>query len=578
MPEQDETLAEGRYQLLEVIGSGGMATVYRALDERLQVTRAIKVLSSAFSGKPRIRARFEAEARTMAILDHSNIVRVYDVGSQGDTVYIVMELVEGQTLLQRIEQAGPLEPSEALEITRSVLDGLRAAHSQGVVHRDIKPHNILLSIDGRVRLTDFGIASSTHLTEESFTKTGAVMGTWAFMAPEQRVNSKGVDRRADLYGVGATLFAMVTQRTPMDLFAADLDPVMLRDVPASVLPLIKTSTRYQPDERYQDAGAMMVAVENGLAASPTRPSTLRTPSPTPTPTPPPGQAHPLPTAEATFLPDAGLGMLMPEATPPAATMAPPPPPPPSGQEEETPVETPDVGLDSGTLLPEDEIEQVIPDPERVHLNRMFIGIMVMLAMFAIGAVGMLVKKQADPSPPSQDPPQVTTAKNTPVPARPSSNQTSQNRKERHRKEKEEEDKDKDPQELSDKPLAPPAPPIPTDSIGVSPGLSLVPRAPGKASVGEKITFSGSMPAASSKEHEGYTVRLSYRAIGGPFQRPRTMRRQGKTWRTSFVLTEDFAKGVEWCMFAKPDPAKLPRHPKLTAVSCQSPRRVRVQGR
>ena len=133
MPDLETSLADGRYCLLETIGSGGMATVYRGFDERLQVTRAVKILNQAFASKRKIRARFEAEARTMAVLDHANIVRVYDVGSEGDTVYIVMELVEGETLLQRIESAGPLSAPEALQITRDMVSGLQAAHAKSIV-------------------------------------------------------------------------------------------------------------------------------------------------------------------------------------------------------------------------------------------------------------------------------------------------------------------------------------------------------------------------------------------------------------------------------------------------------------
>ena len=140
----DQNLSDGRYRLLEPIGSGGMATVYRGFDTRLQVHRAIKVLAEEYANRPKVRARFDAEARTMALLDHPNIVRVYDVGNDGTQVWIVMELVEGVSLLERIDDGGALDPDSALRITTEVLEGLAAAHAQGVVHRDIKPHNIML--------------------------------------------------------------------------------------------------------------------------------------------------------------------------------------------------------------------------------------------------------------------------------------------------------------------------------------------------------------------------------------------------------------------------------------------------
>jgi eukaryotic-like serine/threonine-protein kinase len=269
-------LADGRYELFESIGSGGMATVYRAHDRRLGVDRAIKVLSPGYASKPTVRARFEAEARTMAVLDHPNIVRVYDVGSNEHTAWIVMELIDGPSLLGRIKQR-TVGVEEALQVTESILMALSVAHAHGVVHRDIKPHNVLISKDGKVRITDFGIARSGGSTEDSFTKTGTVMGTWAFMAPEQRVNAKGVDHTADIYGMGATLFAMATGDTPMDLFASDLDPDMLTKVPDELVPLIRRATRYQREERYPNAQAMLEAVDATRQRTDETPGTIRTP-------------------------------------------------------------------------------------------------------------------------------------------------------------------------------------------------------------------------------------------------------------------------------------------------------------
>ncbi len=253
--EASATLAEGRYRLIEVIGSGGMATVYRAFDTRLQVARAIKVLLPALANRERLRQRFEAEARTMALLEHRNIVRVYDVGSEGSRVYIVMELVEGGSLVDRLEERGPLPPRQALDVCLHVLAGLAVSHSRNIVHRDIKPHNVLLTSDGEVRVTDFGIARLAE-SSDNLTKTGAIMGTWGFMAPEQRADSKGVDVRADIYSVAATLYSCVTNETPMDLFAAELDSSMLARVPEPLAEVIRKATRYDREERYPDTAAM----------------------------------------------------------------------------------------------------------------------------------------------------------------------------------------------------------------------------------------------------------------------------------------------------------------------------------
>jgi serine/threonine protein kinase len=300
--DQQRTLADGRYELFEVIGTGGMATVYRGRDHRLGVLRAIKVLAPAYAKKKRVRARFEAEARTMAVLDHPNIVRVYDVGSNDKTAWIVMELVEGGSLLDRIDGPGVLV-DDALSITGSILEALDIAHGHGVVHRDIKPHNILMSTDGIVRITDFGIARSGGPTEESFTKTGTIMGTWAFMAPEQRVNAKGVDHTADIYGVGATLFSMATRKTPMDLFAADLDPEMLSAVPEPLLSLIRKSTRYNREERYPSAKAMLEAVRLRQSQSDTVSYPIRTAPPPSAVTASAGSPSEGPPANETFIAD-----------------------------------------------------------------------------------------------------------------------------------------------------------------------------------------------------------------------------------------------------------------------------------
>ena len=176
-------LEGGRYQLLEVIGAGGMATVYRAWDERLQVTRAVKILSPQLYRNTTIRHRFETEARTMARLYHTHIVGVHDVGVDGERVYIVMELVAGGSLMDHVSANGPMPVKMATEALLSLMHALKAAHASGVVHRDIKPHNIMVDHNGVLKVGDFGIA---HVADEnmSMTKTGSVMGTWGYMAPE----------------------------------------------------------------------------------------------------------------------------------------------------------------------------------------------------------------------------------------------------------------------------------------------------------------------------------------------------------------------------------------------------------
>ncbi|MBK7759741.1 MAG: serine/threonine protein kinase [Deltaproteobacteria bacterium] len=262
-------LAEGRYRLLSVLGVGGMATVYRGYDARLQVNRAIKVLSPALAKRKSLKSRFEAEASTMALLQHRNIVSVHDVGADGNRIFIVMELVEGGSLLDRVRDHGPIPPKMALDVTVRMLDALKVAHKRGVVHRDIKPHNILLSGEGDIRVTDFGIAQMKRDDDQDgLTKTGAVMGTWGFMAPEQRSDAKGVDQRADIYSVGATLYAIMTDKTPGELFAADMDPGMLAGLPDEITTVIRKATRYNREERYADAQAMAGGLPRGHGAHP----------------------------------------------------------------------------------------------------------------------------------------------------------------------------------------------------------------------------------------------------------------------------------------------------------------------
>jgi len=254
--------------LVDVLGVGGMATVYRGFDERLQVARAIKILSPELSHRTKVRARFEAEARTMAAINHPHIVQVFDVGVDDDRAYIVMELVEGGSLVDYVAQHGALAARTAVDITIDVLSALDKSHECGIIHRDIKPHNILLTKNGQVRVTDFGIARLRQDDEDALTRTGAVMGTWGFMAPEQRVNAKGVDETADIYAVGATLFGLIKNQTPMDLFAADLDPSLLSGIPEPAAALIRQACRYKREERFPSAQAMISAAMGAREALP----------------------------------------------------------------------------------------------------------------------------------------------------------------------------------------------------------------------------------------------------------------------------------------------------------------------
>ena len=258
-------LADGRYELMESLGSGGMGTVYRAFDSRLDTYRAIKMLS----GGPASAAsatRFLNEARAMARIRHPNVVNVHDIVSEGEHSFIVMELVEGGSLADVIRQSGCLEPAWAVRVFVGVLDGLHAAHKADIIHRDIKPSNILMERDGRARLTDFGIARI--IDGPKLTRTGAAMGTAAYMPPEQRTNAKAASETADVYAVGASLYQAITGKDPFDLYNSDLREELFAGVPEELANAIQRATRYHAASRYQTADAFrraLTALDAGVA-------------------------------------------------------------------------------------------------------------------------------------------------------------------------------------------------------------------------------------------------------------------------------------------------------------------------
>ena len=253
-------LGDGRYELLDELGSGGMATVYRARDTESGQIRAVKILDDRFSHKAEILKRFELEAMAMMRLDHDNIVKLHSCQLEGDERFIVMDFIDGDSLLDKMSRE-PLGASEAIEVIIPVLDALQLAHDNGIVHRDIKPHNILMNQAGKVFVSDFGIARCIDENEHSLTRTGMVMGTWAFMAPEQRADAKGVDHLADIYSVGATLYAAVTGEVPKDLFAAELDPSIYRKVSKPLESVIRRACAYWNSDRYPSATAMRSDLE-----------------------------------------------------------------------------------------------------------------------------------------------------------------------------------------------------------------------------------------------------------------------------------------------------------------------------
>ncbi len=244
----------GRYTMTEQLGEGGMARVYRGYDHRLKVWRAIKVLEPALADRRKLRARFEAEAVMMASLEHPHIVRVYDTGVDGEAPWIAMELVEGGSPADWLDRHGAMPPRLALAVTIQVCMAIQHAHVKGVVHRDIKPHNVLVTTQGVCKVSDFGIA---HLDEpegnEKLTRTGSMMGTFGFMAPEQRMDASSVDARADIYAIGAMLTMLVTNDVPTDLFAAAQDESLLAPLPPELRDVVLRATAYRRDDRQASA-------------------------------------------------------------------------------------------------------------------------------------------------------------------------------------------------------------------------------------------------------------------------------------------------------------------------------------
>ena len=202
-------LIGSRYEVIEKIGTGGMATVYRAQDQRLNRYVAVKVLKNEYSEDKKFVAKFRQEAQSIASMSHPNIVGVYDVGEDEGMHYIVMEYVDGITLKAYIEKKGKLSVREAVGISLQIANGLEAAHVNNIIHRDIKPQNILISKDGTAKVSDFGIAKAAS----SNTVTGSAMGSVHYISPEQARGGFS-DEKSDIYSLGVTIYEMLSGTLP----------------------------------------------------------------------------------------------------------------------------------------------------------------------------------------------------------------------------------------------------------------------------------------------------------------------------------------------------------------------------
>lgn len=259
------TFLAQRYRLEEKIGAGGMAEVYKGVDTLLGRPVAVKILRPQYASDAEFVRRFRREARAAASLTHPNVVNVYDVGSEGETHYIVMEYVEGITLKELIRKAAPLPPATSALIASQVAEALRHAHQRGLVHRDIKPHNILITTDGRVKVTDFGIARAA--ASATMTETGIVLGSVHYFSPEQ-ARGEPATAVSDIYSLGVVLFEMLTGHLPFTgespvaiaLQHIQQEPPSVRywnrHVSRRLEQVVERCLQKDPARRYQDAGEL----------------------------------------------------------------------------------------------------------------------------------------------------------------------------------------------------------------------------------------------------------------------------------------------------------------------------------
>jgi eukaryotic-like serine/threonine-protein kinase len=266
---EPDSVIDGRYRVLKRLGSGGMADVYCAEDSQLQRRVALKVLHRRFAEDRQFVERFRREASSAAGLQHPNVVAIFDRGEWDGTYYIAMEYVEGRTLKEIVREKGAAPPEAAIDITLQILRAARYAHKRGIVHRDIKPHNVLIDPDGRVRVTDFGIARAGT---SDMTETGSIMGTAHYISPEQ-AQGRPVDARSDLYSIGVAAYELLTGREPFDaespvtvaLMQVNEPPVppmqLVPEIPPALDAIVLRALEKDPARRFADADEFIAALE-----------------------------------------------------------------------------------------------------------------------------------------------------------------------------------------------------------------------------------------------------------------------------------------------------------------------------
>ncbi len=265
--------------------------MYLAWDQNDQRWVALKAMLSSLLRDPEMRARFRAEAETMARLSHAHIPKLYAYDIDATPPYLAMELARCGSAMSWVKSNGPMPPGFAVDVLVQMCEALSYAHDNGVVHRDVKPHNFLLDDGGQFKLTDFGIARIDDNT--SMTATGSQLGTFSFMAPEQRSDTKTVDERADIYALGASLYTMLTGRTSAELFIAEDEDDLLEPVAEPFRPVIIRACAYRPDDRYRTILELQGQLLSALARLPS--SALNHP--------PMADAAPLPAGPPELLPE-----------------------------------------------------------------------------------------------------------------------------------------------------------------------------------------------------------------------------------------------------------------------------------
>ncbi len=259
-------LLEQRYRVDSVLARGGMSTVYRGRDTRLDRDVAVKVMDPHLTADPAFVARFEREARAAAQLHHPAVVSVHDQGVDGDQVYLVMELIDGGNLRDLLNQRGKLPPAIALSVLGPVLSALGAAHRAGLVHRDVKPENVLIGVGGQVKVADFGLARA--IAETGVTSDSEILGTVAYLSPEQ-VETGAADARSDVYAAGIVLYEMLAGQAPYRGDTAisvayqhvNSDVPSIPEIPLALDTLVRKATRRDPSLRPANAEAFLAELE-----------------------------------------------------------------------------------------------------------------------------------------------------------------------------------------------------------------------------------------------------------------------------------------------------------------------------